>query len=147
MARNSSWLSRHRILAVSLVFEHCCLAHVHANFKSSEARLSEILSNSNYSIYDLEQIPLAVSNKYLCVINSSKPRLIVRVLNHGNFIGPDSTLYRVPALRRFWDLKKPVIRKIHVSGTVEGLLLTRKIPQMYISQKTVVVGTKLVILV
>ena len=62
-----SWLSRYRILAVSRVFEHCCLAHVHANFKSSEARLTEIIPNTNYSIYDLELIPLAVSNKsFMC---------------------------------------------------------------------------------
>ena len=40
-------------------------AHVHANFKSSEARLTEIISKSNYSIYNLELIPLVVSNKSL----------------------------------------------------------------------------------
>ena len=35
---------------------------------------------------------------------------------------------RVPALRGFWDLKKPALRKIRVSGTVGGPLLTRKPP-------------------
>ena len=37
-------------------------------------------------------------------------------------------LQRVPALCGFWDLKKTVLCKIHVSGIVEGPLLTRKSP-------------------
>ena len=32
-------------------------------------------------------------------------------------------LQRVPAVRGFWDLEKTVLRKICISGTVEGPLL------------------------
>ena len=45
-------------------------------------------------------------------------------------------IQRVPALRGFWDLKKIKLCKIHVSGTVGSLLLTRKSPTCtYISKK------------
>ena len=35
---------------------------------------------------------------------------------------------RFPALCGFWDLKKTMLRKIRISGTVEGPLLMRKSP-------------------
>ena len=39
-------------------------------------------------------------------------------------------LQKVPTLRGFWDLKKTVLRKISISGTVWDPLLTNaKIPQ------------------
>ena len=45
-------------------------------------------------------------------------------------------IQRVPAIRRFWDLKKTALREIHVSLTVGGPLLTQKSPTCtYISQK------------
>ena len=45
-------------------------------------------------------------------------------------------IQRVPTLREFWDLKKTVLRKIRVSGTVRGPQLTQKSPTLaYISQK------------
>ena len=48
----------------------------------------------------------------------------------------DMAVQRVPALRGFWDLKKTVLCKIHISGTVEDPLLTRKSPTCtYISRK------------
>ena len=41
-----------------------------------------------------------------------------------------------PPIRGFWDLKKPELHEIRVSGTVGGPLLTRKSPTCtYISQK------------
>jgi hypothetical protein len=49
----------------------------------------------------------------------------------------NSNLQRVSTLHGVWDLEKAALRKICVSGTVGGPLLTRKSPTCtYISQKT-----------
>ena len=40
----------------------------------------------------------------------------------------ETMVQSVPALRAFWDLKKTELYEIRVSGTVVGLLLTRKSP-------------------
>ena len=53
-------------------------------------------------------------------------------------------LQRVPALGGFWDLKKTVLRKICISGSV-GLPTYAKIPHLHVHKpKTVVVGSAVV---
>ena len=55
---------------------------------------------------------------------------------------------RVPVLRAFWDLEKNVLHEIRVSGTVLWSPTNAKISTCtYISQKTVVVETELVVFV
>ena len=78
----------------------------------------------------------------LCLYGSFEYRVLSSIFDRTHYI------QRVPAFRAFWELENNVIHEVHVSRNVVGPLLAQKSPTCkYISPKTVVVGTVLVIFV